>query len=89
MPQATKNRNGLRIVLLLFYVVGAGDSLMTTSPERLADLIEQAPLRAITGLSSPSAALREWATREIAAYLADGLDRPVPVRDAAQLALPL
>lgn len=62
---------------------------MTINPERLADLIEQAPLRAITGLSAPSAALREWATREIAEYLADNLDRPMPVRDAAQLALPL
>lgn len=62
---------------------------MTVLSEHLAALIEAAPLRAITGLSASHESLRHWATHEIAEYLADNIDRPLPVCDPSQLALPL
>ena len=43
---------------------------MDSTTERLATLIEAAPLRALAGLSVTNEALRHWATIELAEYLA-------------------
>jgi hypothetical protein len=72
-----------------FYFDRNGDSMMDSYTERLATLIEEAPLRAVTGLSASNEALRYWSTRALAEFLAEGLERPWQLQDSAQLALPL
>lgn len=62
---------------------------MDNTAERLAALIEEAPVRTVARLSVTNEALRHRATLELAEYLAHGLERPWTVQDKAQLALPL
>lgn len=60
------------------------------SPERVAELLEQAPVWARLGLTAPNARTREAATISLAHFVCAKLgDPPAPTKDPAQLALPL
>jgi hypothetical protein len=62
---------------------------MTTTADRLADLIDQAPAWARIGLTISNDRLRTDATHELARFLADGLEIPETVENTSQLDLPL
>lgn len=57
--------------------------------ERVAHLLQTAPGWCRVGLTAPSAAVRERATRELATLIAARLDEPLSVVDHRQLALPI
>jgi len=58
------------------------------TPERISDLIADAPAWAKIGLTMPNERLRADAQHELAQHVYSALFQPVS-RDASQLALPL
>lgn len=63
---------------------------VSVSPERVAELLEQAPAWVLLGMTAPSPRLRAQATDTLARFVCAKLDDPAPpTRDDAQLALPL
>jgi hypothetical protein len=79
---------GLRFVLVPFYTIGEGESLMMINTDTIARAITDAPAWALVGLTAPRDTLREDAAREVAQHLYAALYRPVEV-NARQLHLPL
>lgn len=62
---------------------------MNATAEHLAMLIEEAPMWARAKLTAGNERVRAAAAYEISDYVADRLDKPTTVKDAAQLPLPL
>ncbi len=60
----------------------------TALPDRIVEAIADAPRFAVLGLTMRDADLRERAAMQLAAFIAERLEHPLPAYDADQLPLP-
>jgi hypothetical protein len=65
------------------------NTTMTALPDRIIEAIADAPRFAVIGLSMRDEAFRQRAAIQLATFIADRLERPLPSYDADQLNLPL